>query len=70
MRESTTCNRLTDANLVNVVRLPAGELPPESASLARDSAAVSYGTDWFTLTGPPAAFVPGSVQQPGLFGGP
>ncbi len=32
--------------------------------------AVSYGSDWFMLIGPPATFTPGTVAQPGLFGGP
>lgn len=30
--------------------------------------AVSYRKDWFVLSGPPATFTPGQVQQPGLFG--
>jgi len=30
--------------------------------------ALSYRKDWFVLNGPPAIFVPGQVQQPGLFG--
>lgn len=29
---------------------------------------VKYGPDWFVLDGPPVRFVPGQVQQPGLFG--
>lgn len=29
---------------------------------------VMYRKDWFVLSGPPALFVPGQVQQPGLFG--
>jgi len=32
--------------------------------------AVRYRSDWFVLTGPPACFVPGAHEQPGLFGDP
>ena len=32
--------------------------------------AVRYRNDWFVLVGPPAAFEPGRVVQPGLFGEP
>jgi len=30
---------------------------------------VKFRKDWFVLNGPPAVFIPGQVQQPGLFGG-